>query len=378
MPNPQQIATVVAGGQKYSAWESISIDRRYNDVISHMRLRVAELTNKPGQGWSTLQLMPYTPAQGYLAGQLAITGEVSVRQAGYNKDDHRVEIVVSSNTAALNASTVDGSPGQYMGYTWLQLARAIAGKVGVTVEMLSGTDKIFPRVSETVGETRFTAIERWSRMHNLYLRDDENGNLIATCGVGRNVATLVEGQNIKAANIIFSNYEYTNPIKTIGANIGGSSTGVFGDEARNVSATVTSPNMPANRPQTVAAEEPGDQIDMQMRAARQAAWALSQFIQGTITVVGWQLDDGSLWINHCGDLVTIISPMLAPLPSLTLAINGAISSQDNENGTQTLIEVCDPGSLGSLNKGQSIGTVPAPAELFNTGGGISFPSGSLG
>jgi len=53
--------------------------------------------------------------------------------------------------------------------------------------------------------------------------------------------------------------------------------------------------------------------------------------------------------------VSINSPMLVPGGQLTLAIKGVIHRQNNESGTQTIIEVCDPGSLGSLGQVQSGG-----------------------
>lgn len=360
MPNPALIATVVAGGRTFSAWQSIEIARRYNDAVSRMQLEVAEFVDS-SQGWSSLQLMPGKPAQGYLAGQLAITGQVSVRQAVYNKETHLVRIVVSSNTMPLTISTVNSNPGQYRGYTWLQLAQAVAGKVGVNVKLLSGTDKTFARVSETPGEMRFQFMERLARMRNFYLRDDQNGNFVATQGVGGVVATLVEGQNIEAAEIIFRNNEYANPAKMIGANIGGSASGVWGGQACDISATVTSPNMPANVPETIPASEPCDQVDVQLGAMRVAAENLAQYVTGTITVFGWLLPNGSLWIDQVGNQVTIYSPMLAPVQSLTLAIKGVVCRQNNETGTQTLIELCLPGALGAPGMALSAPGAAAPA-----------------
>jgi hypothetical protein len=59
-----------------------------------------------------------------------------------------------------------------------------------------------------------------------------------------------------------------------------------------------------------------------------------------------------------------VSPMLVPVPSITLAISGVISGQDNENGTWTTLEVCDPGSLGSSGAIQATGDgLDAPGVL---------------
>ena len=58
MPNPQEVATVVANGMTYNYFKSIQIERRYDDVISHMRLQVAE--NSSGSvGGAAPELMPW-------------------------------------------------------------------------------------------------------------------------------------------------------------------------------------------------------------------------------------------------------------------------------------------------------------------------------
>lgn len=362
MPPPQEIATVSAGGRIYDAWESVQIFRRFGDVISHMTLVVAE--NSSGNlGGAALQLMPGMAATGSLGGKLAISGEVCVRQVSYDKATHSAQIIVASKTVALSASTVDGTPGFYQNYSLAQIAAAVAGKVGVGFQLLGspqGADKPFPRVSEHIGESRFDFIARLAQLRNLYLRDDGKGSLLASRGVGGTVATLVEGGNIEAAQLTLRNDEYGNPIRAIGDNFAGSLTTTDDNAARDVTATVTSPNMPANTPATVAMPQPGDNQDAAMYAARVAAWNLAQYIDGVITVPGWFIDGGDLWLDQVGNLVTIKSPMLIPGGNITLAIKGVVSLQDNEGGTLSKIEVCDPGSLGALDRIQSSGGATLP------------------
>ena len=103
MPNPQEVATVVANGMTYNYFELIQIERRYDDVISHMRLQVAG--NSSGSvGGAAPELMPLASAQGYLGGVPVISGQVCIRQAQYDKDAHTVLIVVASATQNLAAS----------------------------------------------------------------------------------------------------------------------------------------------------------------------------------------------------------------------------------------------------------------------------------
>ena len=353
MPNPQEIATVVANGMTYTGWTSVQIERRFPDSISHMRLEIAEKSaGRPTGGARPLNVRDL--AQGLLGGRQVINGKVTLRQATYDKDQHSVLIVVSSKTFVMNCSTVDGTPGFYRNYTLQQIGDAVAGKVGVGFQIMGappGADKIFPRVSEHIGETRFDFLSRLAAPRTLYLRDDGNGTIICSRGVGGIVATLNEGgpdRNILSANLVLSDLEFGNPINTVGDNIGGSSTGIIDDNAcRDVSASVTCPNLPPDRPQTIGMAQPGDNQDAAMYAARVAAYNLAEYIDGQIIVPGWFLDSGDLWIEHVGDLVSINSPMLLPSGPISLAIKGVVHRQDSENGTQTVIEVCHPGALGS-------------------------------
>jgi len=358
MPLPQEVATVSAGGNIYGGWQSVQIFRRYGDVISHMTVEVAE--NSGGSpGGAAAKLMPGMAATGSLGGKLAISGQVCLRRVSYDKAQHITTIIVASNTMALNASTVDATPGFYQHYTLDQIAQAVAGKVGVGFQIMgapAGADKIFPRVCEHIGETRFAFISRLCNMRNLFLHDDGKGTLVATRGVTGTVATLNEGgpnRNILAAELTLRNDEYGNPVRTVGDNFAGSTTTIDDNAARDVSATSTSPNMPAKTPQTVGMPQPGDNQDAMMYAARVAAWNLATYIEGVITVPGWFIDSGDLWLDQVGGLVTINSPMLVPGGQIVLAIKGVISLQNDEDGTVTKLEVCDPGSLGALGQGQS-------------------------
>lgn len=358
-PNLNLIATVIAAGQKYTTWESIEIEKRYEDVFVHMRLECAEMVDVRGaSGLSALRLKPGDPAQGYLGDQLAVTGNVSLRQTTYDKNTHSVFIVVASQTNGLSPSTVDGKPGFYKNYNFSQIANAVANPVGVQVIVKgnpASASKPFPRVSEHIGETRLQLIARIAAMRNLYLLPDEFGNLLATQGVGDNVAALVEGKNIEAARLTLRNDEYTNPIHTIGQNFAGSLTTTDDEAARDVTATVNATpeqgagNAP-NRPETQLLPHPGDNQDAAWYAARVAAQSLAMYIQGQIVVPGWFMNNGDLWMKHVGDLVTVYSPMLVPTDTITLAIKGVVHRQNNGDGSQSIIEVCDPGSLGAQGR----------------------------
>jgi prophage tail gpP-like protein len=234
---------------------------------------------------------------------------------------------------------VDANPGQYLNQTLQQIASAVAGKVGVGFSILgspAGANKIFERVSEHVGETRFEFIERLSRMRNVHLFDDGKGNIQAmrtpTTSAG---ITLAEGVNILKARLVERIDDAWDHLEMIGQNDLNDSNWQGGSSS---SATVDVPIAGLNRPQKLACEMTADNADCQMRANQERDVSLIEQLNLEITTPGWLLPDGSLWINHLGQTISVFSPLLFPtggVPSSPIFIMGVRHRQDSAEGTRT-------------------------------------------
>jgi prophage tail gpP-like protein len=350
MSNPAEIATITTAGGTYSYWKSIEIERTVGDPVSYMKFSAAE----PGIGagetpsWGTLQLMPGDAAQGYLAGQLAITGVVETRQSSNDPKNHGVEIIVASYTQNGVASTVDANPGQYLNQTISQIANAVYGKVGVSVNVdgASGANLPFERVSEHVGETRNAFIQRLAMMRNLHMVDDANGALNLIRGETAGSTTLVEGQNILKGRILLRNQLAVSLVNLQAQNFGNNTHN--GSAAAQVNVQVPNPSYTGSyRPYTIMAEMPTDQAGAQLRANHELNLNDLQICEALITVPGWLMDDGTLWINHLREAITINSPMLIPNNPFTLLLRGVKHLQDSEEGTRTELNLCIPRGIGS-------------------------------
>jgi prophage tail gpP-like protein len=358
MFNPQEIATVTSGGQSYSYWNSIECSREFGKGVCEAKLSVSEFTNAEGSiptqgGFANLKLKPGDLAQISLGGMLIMDGYVWERQAALDRDNHGVEIGIASKMLNAVVSSVDASPGQYMGYNVEQIGSAVLGKVGVNFNVVgspSGADKVFPRVSEHVGETRWQFIERLCGMRNLHLCDDGQGNLTAFRSPNSNViATLTEGQGIKRGRVILKNNEMYDPIKTVCQTYGTNEN--WGDAVRGVAATASAAATLAaaslitpglNRPMTVAANHIGDAQDASMFCNQVRDHVLAQFMEAVITVPGWFAPDDSLWWGHVATgKVTLVSPSLLPVASLDLQLKGVICRQNDQAGTETDLILCN-------------------------------------
>jgi prophage tail gpP-like protein len=360
--NPNEVASIVTASGRFEFWKSVEIERMVGNPISFMRFTAAE----PGVGtglapsWNTLQLMPPTKIEGYLAGQLAITGTVMSRQVGLEAGNHAIEIICSSKTQQGTSSTVDGNPGQYRNQTISQIAKSVYGAVGVNVNVdgAAGADYVFERVSETIGETRNDFIRRLAMMRDLHLVDDANGALNLVRGeTSSNASTsLVEGGNILKARILV-NYEMAPTlVNALGQNFGNNTHN--GPDAAQISVTIPNPAYTGDyRPVRFVCEMPCDQTAAQMRANHEVALNDMTVCEAVITVQGWLRDDGSLWINHLREPVTIVSPSLVPGGPFTLLIKGVKHVQDSEQGTRSEITLCIPRGLSStilVNPGNSV------------------------
>jgi hypothetical protein len=73
-------------------------------------------------------------------------------------------------------------------------------------------------------------------------------------------------------------------------------------------------------------------------------------IDRDITVPGWLRPDGSLWMEHIREIVTLRSPLLLPQNSMEFMIKGVVHRQSDGGGTATDILLCDTLGVGGGGK----------------------------
>jgi len=182
MPKAAEIAVLSVNGTKFSAWTDFWLRRDYMGVASTFQFSATEAidANTQFQNW---RIQPGDQCTITLAGILALTGHIDVRQGSYNKNEHGVLFAGRSNTADAVDSSANVKGSQFKGYTFQQVASAILQPTGVNLVISGsppGLDQPFPNFSVRLGETAFMAVERLARLRNLRLTDDANGNMVAS------------------------------------------------------------------------------------------------------------------------------------------------------------------------------------------------------
>jgi prophage tail gpP-like protein len=367
MPKPQEICIVQAGGTNYKFWKEVEVTRTASDIVSRATLVVAEIGDL-NKGWKSIRLPPGAPVKITLAGELALTGAVTVRQVSYDGNSHNVRFVCQSNTAALAKSSLVLPPGQFKNQTLEKLANAATKKYGITFSlkgMPEGAQKVFERVSIHWGESPFQFILRLAQMRNIHIFDNAMGNLIGIRGGGQQVADLQEGRNILQAELVWSQDNAADTIKVDGDQHG--TNAHWGDKARAQSAEAKNPNYNAKIPSPLlmVMPQPGDVKDAQMFANHSVDLNAATIFTANITVRGWQRQGGQLWLNEVGNLINLYSPMLLPQDRAKLGIQAATCRQNDSTGTTTTLELVLPDRLGGRDQ-ISVGPNATPESAPST------------
>ena len=374
MSTPATIASVIIDGQAFTYWESIVVERTTQDAVSYATLVNAE----PGPlnaGFQGLKIGPGEIGDVTLAGQLALSqGIVDLRQVYYDKGSHGVQVRITSRSQNVLSSTVAAAPGQYTNQTLDQIGKAVCQPLGVTFQVIGspqGADLPFERVSEHVGQPAFDFLEGLARRRHLFMVDDVQGNLnCVRGGSGTPLGSadpLNEGQNILAARVVMEKNPYAPAVTANGQNFGNDTHNM--EASQNVTATVQNPNPMSGflslRRYIIPLEAAGNVQEAQMRAQHELAVLTLSSFEAVITVPGWLMSNGQLWLSLIGGSpcpVTLNSPMIFPsnttsasAPSLFL--KGVRHMQDSYEGTRTELTLClQPGLGGPETVGSPAGT----------------------
>lgn len=368
-----EIATIVVGGRRFDDWTSVEVQARVGDTNSTFTF---ECTEKPESGLppatgarravtETLQFMPGARCEVYLSKQLAVTGFITMRQAGYDAENHGVQLAGKSATWDIaSSSVVDKS--KFDGYPWAAIARKLIAPFGIALETVGSVDtEPFEQMTVQPGELVWSALERLARSRKIVLGSTERGNLLA---IGPHrvtvIDTLVEGGNILRANCTIQDDYVYQKYFAIGQRSG--SDGAWGDEVSQIAAVVQG-SAKRYRPIVEVAEHPETPSGVKKRAEFAALVHEGAEVIANITVQGWTRSNGDLW--RCGTYLNVRSPMLA-LYDVVLCVKSITFRQDERSGTTTTLELLLPWRMnGNLNWGPNQGPpaagtiLPPDAEL---------------
>jgi prophage tail gpP-like protein len=352
MVKPTEEAVLVVNGREFRDWESVWVQRRYGDSCTLFRFTAAERDPIFGQqgfpSWEKLQFKPGDQCTVWLAKQLAVTGFIETRQVAYNAVQHGVQLDGKSYSANAAKSSVDTKTGSFDGKNILQIAQEVSGAYGVGVIPVGKLDMTpFAKLQNQKGELVWDFLERIARPRGVIMGSDHLGNFLM---IGEHPAVivdqLVEGYNIKSCQCVISH-------KDVHLNVDVGAQAPSNDDMHGTAATEMEgkaksivQNVLYSKLIVPMEHPPSTQAEVQARADYERMWKDGTLINCTIVTQGWLRKGEALW--NAGDNVWVNSPMA--MLNQGMGIQNVTFTQDNQNGSQTTLDLVNPEALrGSLN-----------------------------
>jgi prophage tail gpP-like protein len=375
--NPDEICQLSAGGALYHDWESVWVQQRWAESFHRFRFTAAERGNLP-DSWADLrQFKPGDPCTIQLADQLAFTGFITTRQVAYDAGSHQVQLMGKSMTAGPAKSTAYTKSGNFDGMPFVKVAEKVLEPYGGAsiIEVVGTPDPTpFVQLQNQPGEKIWDFLERIARPRGIVLGSNKYGKFLIIGPHNGNVGpSLIEGQNIKACQCLIQN---DNVFNLYGAIVQDGGTDDHNGaqaspppawcpgSANDKSCLITPMEQPVRTPQ-----------ELLSHVKNIAVWHEGYIIQVNITVQGWIAPNGSIW--NPGDKVFVKSPMA--MLSQYMKIMSATFIQDNQSGTQTVLELVRPTLLRDTEFGAIVGanvgnpTMTQPTNVPDTGRSSSAP-----
>jgi len=337
---PEEVAEIHIVGRVFSDWETVWVQHRWMDAWPIFRFTAAERFDpkNPPQLWKTLQIIPTDQCEIILAGQLAITGIVTVRQTAYDANSHAVSIQGMGYVWLTWRGSILDEKQEYVDMTYVEIATKVLAPFKMVPKVVGTISSLkFKKVNNETGESVFQFLERIGRTRKVVLGADHLGNILLIGDHESDVVDeLTEGVNIKSMQCVIKIEDQYDPYVARGQ--GPRSNEGSPADAAHQEAFVDG-QLGKYSPLLVSMDHPvWTKAEVDLRAKTEATWGDGTIVEATVVVYGWLTQAGVLWIQCVGKSVTLNAPMTT-LVGQKLAIRSATCTQDSQSGTQTTLDL---------------------------------------
>lgn len=351
---PSDVVLTVAG-KAYEGWKTVRVTRSIESIAGSFELGVSDSWPGSPAGSLALGIAEEEECQVELAGQLVLTGYVDKRSLSI--DANARTITVSGRDKAGMLVDCSANPGKWLfRKTDLKTTiEAICKPLGITVTVTSDLPARLPprdKLGITPGDTAWAAVEKVCKMVGcLAISDGQGGIMLIKTGTILAPTALVQGQNILKASAEFDASGKYFTYQCLAANAATMPKKDDRDAAKSAAKTIATARRAkgeafddnVKRTQRILIINPDDGANKKYADAR-AQWEANiraaKSDKVTVTVVGWTMENGSLWpINT---LVPITAPKIGI--SGQMLITQAKYTMD-EGGRKTELSLKRPDSF---------------------------------
>jgi prophage tail gpP-like protein len=290
----------------------------------------------------------YSLAAGEDGGDLLLTGHVEKRSPALRASEQELPIAGRSKTGDIVDSSAEHDTGEFRDQDAKAIIGALTKPYGVSVESdLQLAPEPVKRIRP--GESIHTFARRLSRKDGFAIGDTPEGNLrLAKAGTKRHAGSLTEGQNILDASAVHDDSKRFSSVKVRAQAPDG-----FGNDDLRIEAEAEDDTLNRKRVRIIVPPELIRKQDARERAKWHRDRATGEGLTCEVTVPGWRDETGTLWTP--GWLVFTELPSLDVLQDMLIRKVSLRQSDEESAGTQAVLSLADPRSLGGkkgkANKG---------------------------
>lgn len=338
-----EIVTLTVGGTEYAGWKSFSAtasakspERSFEFVgaIAHNAIlfAAAKAQIKPGQTCTISA-----------NGDLIVTGYINSVKIKLSDNNHEIRVSGKSKGQDAVKSSVVHKSYEFKKRTTSQIAQEIdQWGIGFSTE---DDERQWDKVRANPGETGHQFLGRLAADEGKWLCGQPDGS-VKICKHGKKMhgGGLIEGDNVKDADVEFSDDERMNKVTVKGQRPTGT-----GKSNLHVEDSETDSGARKGRDLIIVSPSDLDKKRAKDRAKNAVDNRFGDSVKATVQVQGFRDLGGALWVP--GYLV----PCEIPSCDLdqTLAIESVTWSQDDGEGSMSSLQLVHPAALGGKNAGSS-------------------------
>ena len=291
---------LVVGGKRYGGWKSIRVTRSIESLVGSFALDVSDRWG-PDDLWPVaegdacrVEIDGQLVVDGYID-KRSLKGSATERSLSYSGRDRAADLVDCS--LLVEDGAIIGKKGHKWTYRNLdiaQFAAAIAAPHGIKVSVQAGLVlKKDPLLVAHPGETGFEAIKRAAGSTGVLVVSDGAGGIMITRAGTERAYSLVEGVNIKEAEI---DYDASDRFHRYLISSQPPGSDDASGEATRVQAEATDADvLRTNRILLIRPDKGMDTATARRRADWEARIRAAKAATAMVTVQGWEQPNGSLW-----------------------------------------------------------------------------------
>lgn len=374
----KDVVSLTVDGEKYEFFTDISISSSLNAITRNAQIT---LTGTLPTGQMFLQKFTVgKKVQIHVGNELVLTGYITATPFNYTASSFSASIAVQSKTIDVvqcspmkagrsigkidtSAHIVTPSSNTSLCFREQRAKQIIADLiapygVGLVVEDSAILNE--PRSYDVdPNKTVLSSLKDIINSDDLWLCDDEEGNIVVTKKANQITGTLTLGKEIKSGNSAFDGSNLFSEWEVVGQSSGKGTAGGKDVNCKTGSATMS---FSRARYKCLKNDSQCSDSSTQTQADGESKLAQSEFRTTGYVVQGWRDSNGNLWkINR---LVTVDDPFLFN-QRIDMLIKKVTFKLSNTDGMITELEVAPPDGIKSDNKASGSKTAGSQKKKFS-------------